>query len=411
MMKFRLSKSISILHPGDITAAAIPPQYHQGYFILRDTNWGKDFIIKDTVKYYLDKFLSPRTQAEVLEEIGQELHTSIAEIRKTCTAFFTFLRRIRILVPEKANEMNLVHPVYLKPGETIGSLEIVKIISTKKQVGLYLSRDKTDNNLYVIKLLGRHYFSNPERYEEELQHLRNEFEALQKTSHIPCLCRAFSFQEDSPCGAYIKLEYIKGRSLTHFICNTENLQEAVYYGLMRDIISTFSLIHQSKLIHGDIHPDNIMTGEYHRIKIIDLGLSLPEDTAHMDIIKIGGVMHFMPPERISTCSFDKFSKAPDFYSDVYQIGLVLYFILYARTPFTGFTWEELAEDIKHSKITFPEISIGHFKVPKALIQVIKKCTRKTRIKRYATASAVLADFERVFRPVPKTKLHPELITS
>jgi serine/threonine-protein kinase len=164
------------------------------------------------------------------------------------------------------------------------------------------------------------------------------------------------------------------------------------------VLQTFAGLHESKLIHGDIHPANIMVREDNSIKVIDLGLSLPVDVDRMEVVKFGGVIYYMPPERINISSVNKFSKEPDFYSDVYQIGLILYLILYQQDPFNGFIWEELSKSIKGNKILFPELSCQGFKVPGPLIKIIRKCTIKTRSRRYPSAAAVLEDFQRKILP-------------
>jgi serine/threonine-protein kinase len=389
--KYRISQNISILNPEEFMDEQTPQQYQHGHFVLLDQGRDKSFLINETVKYFIDKFSLPKTRTEVLQEIALDVKTDVPAIRKQCASFFSFLCRKKIVVPEDWTEPAVQDEPFYKVGEIIGSFMVLEILSSRKYVDIYLVGE--ENQLYVIKLLNPQKFSKKNKYEEELLVLKHEYDMLQKVKHIPFMCQAFSFQENAPPGAYIQLEYIKGDSLGQYLQQSQDLNETACYAIMGQMIQTFALLHENNLIHGDIHPANILVREDHSLKVIDLGLSMPQDVDQQEVIKFGGVHCYMPPERINLSSVHKFSKEPDLYSDVYQIGLILYYILYLKEPFTGYIWEELSENIKSNKIIFPEYSFRHFKVPEQLTVLIRKCTIKTRAKRYPSAAAVWNDFQ------------------
>jgi tRNA A-37 threonylcarbamoyl transferase component Bud32 len=394
MIRYRLSKNFCILDPAAFSGADTPAQYQQGYYVLSDENRDKSFLINDTIKYFIDKFSLPKTQAEVLQEVALDVKTDIQVIRRKCSSFLTFLRQRKIVVPEDWVEAEIPRQALFQPGDFIGDLCVSELIADKKYVDIYLVRDPADDQPYVIKLLNCRKFKHKRKYLEEELALRHEYEMLQKVKHIPFICQAYGLEAEAKPGAYLKLEYIRGRSLSRHLRQAENLDQAACYAIIHNMLQTFSMLHESKLIHGDIHPANIMVKEDNSIKVIDLGLSLPVDVDRLEVVNFGGVIYYMPPERINISSFNKFSKKPDYYSDVYQIGLIMYFILYRREPFSGFIWEELSANIKGNKITFPERSCQDFPVPGQLIKIIKKSTIKTRGRRYPSATAVLKDFQR-----------------
>jgi serine/threonine-protein kinase len=160
------------------------------------------------------------------------------------------------------------------------------------------------------------------------------------------------------------------------------------------MLRAFSGLHQHNLVHGDIHPSNLMVQEDQTVRIIDLGLSRNLDTEKNEVLKFGGVDYYLPPERINISSVKKHSKEPDLRSDVYQIGLMLYIILYNSIPFDGFIWEELAEDIKRGASNFPELTFWDEPVPAALINIIKRCINKEPNERYADATSLLTAFQK-----------------
>jgi serine/threonine-protein kinase len=153
-------------------------------------------------------------------------------------------------------------------------------------------------------------------------------------------------------------------------------------------------LHKKKLIHGDIHSSNILITEDNSVKIIDMGLTLNvEEIEKNELVKFGGVIFYMPPERINLTTIQKYSKEPDLYSDVYQIGMLIYLIIYNKTPFKGFIWEELAQNIKSTNPTFPDSSFLNYTVPRGLINIVKKCLAKNPVERFRNATEILENFE------------------
>jgi serine/threonine-protein kinase len=137
-----------------------------------------------------------------------------------------------------------------------------------------------------------------------------------------------------------------------------------------------------------------MVGEDNSIKIIDLGLSRTTEIDKNEVLKHGGVTFYMPPERINISSVKKFSKEPDLFSDVYQLGLIMYLVLYNTTPFDGFIWEDLAHNIKEQEIIHPALSSHGFSVMPELKNIIDKCTAKQPSERYKDATAILEDLKK-----------------
>lgn len=153
-------------------------------------------------------------------------------------------------------------------------------------------------------------------------------------------------------------------------------------------------MHESKLIHGDIHSSNILITEDNCVKIIDMGLTVNvEEIEKNELVKFGGVIFFMPPERINITTVNKYSKQPDLCSDVYQIGLLIYLVLYKKKPFNGFIWEELADNIKNRNPTFSDNSFLNYEIPEGIINLVKKCLAKNPADRFRNAAEILEDFE------------------
>jgi serine/threonine-protein kinase len=394
MGKYKLSKYITITGIDEANYENIPGPYQKDYFHLYDVIYKKCFLINGTINYFLNKFHTPATEADVIKEIHEELNSNGKEIEDTCSAFFKYLCRRNILVPEENEEIVFEgKPVY-KEGDVIGNWNIVEVLSDKRSVDIYKAVDKKTHLVSVIKLLNRNKIADPHKYKKKEERLEREYSLLQKAKGITAISKAYGLSKDENQNAYIVLEFIKGKGLSDFLNDLESFPGQDMNLLMQNILEAFASLHQKNLIHGDIHPHNIMTDDDKTVRIIDLGFSRNAETEKNEILKSGGVNYYMPPERINISSVKKYSKEPDMYSDVYQIGLLLYLIVYNSVPFKGFIWEELAQNIKEQIINYPEISFWNEPVSTNLINILKKSLNKEPSERYADACSILKDFKK-----------------
>jgi serine/threonine-protein kinase len=294
-------------------------------------------------------------------------------------------------VPENLTEASHSREVLFKIGDRLADLLITDVLANKRYVDVYLAMNVNDQSVCVIKLLNREKLKTSKNYDEELADLEREYVMLKRVQHIPYISQAYGFNKDEDNTAYIRVEYIKGKSLSRFLKQEEHLNYHISLKLIKNMLCAFSLLHQSEIIHGDIHPSNILITENNDPRIIDLGLSVDTSTDGEEVMKIGGVNYYLPPERINISSLHKFTTEPDLYSDVYQLGLMMYFILYRKEPFSAFIWEDLSKKIKEDDIFFHAESFSGFKVSPEMIRIIKKCVSKDPSKRYKDAGSILED--------------------
>ena len=281
-----------------------------------------------------------------------------------------------------------------KEGDVLGGMNILKIVSKSKFLEVYLAQDKKSDKQFIIKFLNKNKTPNKPSFDEELEELETEFNLLVKVRHIPCITRAHSFFKNKD-KAYIVIEYFESKSLSRFLKESLTLSKKDALRIIGDMLEAFSSIHENKLIHGDIHSSNVLVNEGHQLKIIDLGMSFIQEVENTEVTVFGGVNSYMPPERINVSSFKKYSKHPDFYSEVYQIGLLIYRILYNTMPFKGFVWEELAKNIKEQEVMYPKKSFTNYIVPEELKSIVEKCLSKKPRQRHKNATEILKDYRKI----------------
>jgi len=131
-------------------------------------------------------------------------------------------------------------------------------------------------------------------------------------------------------------------------------------------------------VHSDVKPQNILIDGEGRARLTDFGLArfLEETTTLSTQEHLVGSPHFMAPEQWRG---QKLTEA----TDLYAMGLVLYFSLTGRLPYEGATRVALMYKHLHE----PVIGAGRplYQVPDPLAQVIRRATEKDPAERFGSA--------------------------
>lgn len=404
MSKYRLSGNITVLAIDDYPFAQRPPLAWKDSFVLCDASRNKEYLINDTIKYFLDKFYTPRTKNEVFEEIARELEASADQINKYCNNFFRFLCKRRLLIGEDQPDESYQRSYFLKEGDRFGNLTIIHQISNKRHIDVYLASLPGTPQPFIIKLLNKNKILYTTDFKDQISDLSNEYHLLLKADSNPYISHVYELNT-SLSSPYLRMEFINGISLSKFLLEHDNLTETDIYNIIRQVLEGFALLHGRKIVHGDIHPSNILITHDKKIRIIDLGLAIDTSIEKDEIIRMGGVNFYMPPERINIKSISKFTREPDFHSDVYQIGLMIYMLLYKKTPFTGYIWEELALNIKNGEIDYPVLTFLDTPVHHGLITIMQKSLHNRSRKRYSNAWSIYEAFKKLNTDVPQLHQH------
>lgn len=139
----------------------------------------------------------------------------------------------------------------------------------------------------------------------------------------------------------IETEYFNGITLKEHVLknrnNNYNKKE-----LFLSILKVYVKLEQQKLLHGDIHYGNILVSETKSIKLVDLEFMVLESELKKPKV---GVDFFTPPERLASVSLEKIVYPTNKKGEIYQLTLLLFFIVFEKIPFTGDTWKELYNNI------------------------------------------------------------------
>lgn len=172
-------------------------------------------------------------------------------------------------------------------------------------------------SLYRITRSGRYFLikTTKDNSPQARAMLRREYELSIGCDH-PHLVHVYLFEEDSPVGPGIVMEYIEGRTLDHFLA--ENPTPTVRRRIFEELLSVVDYLHKRGIVHNDLKPENILiTRSGDRLKLIDFGLS---DNDAQLLRTPGCTPAYASPELLSG------ALQPDLRSDIYSIGRLMQLI-------------------------------------------------------------------------------------
>lgn len=244
--------------------------------------------------------------------------------------------------------------------------------------------------LAVIKLLILPKELPSKSKEKSLKKFQQEFSLMHELPPHPNICRLIRYNKEEN---YAILEYIEGKSVKRTI-ESASTTIKMRIAIIRQIMMALAFVQKQNILHGDIHLSNFLITENLQVKLIDFGLSNHSTPTENEIIRNGGVYECIPPERAKEeGGFGFLKQRSDFRSEVFQCGVVLYYLLYGKYPFYGFTWKKLAHSIVHDPIDFEEQTNDQEAIPSHLLALLKKSLQKDPMDRFENIGEMLLSFE------------------
>ena len=143
------------------------------------------------------------------------------------------------------------------------------------------------------------------------------------------------------------------------------------------------------LVHRDLKPGNIMLAQERdpprlEVKVIDFGLAKATSAVagEMELTHGGfvGTPAFASPEQFA-------GDAVDSRSDIYALGVTLWFALTGRLPFAGITIEEIRQQQAHHALPLQQLK--ERAVPAAVIELLRSCLAREPARRPASAGKLM----------------------
>jgi len=354
----------------------------------------KEFVVNEMIYNFLEFFRDYKSFDNVVDLYATK--TAIKKKERSALelqlqSFIDELTTKKWLVLEEDNSLEKNYGPLLEEGNQFHNYSILKVLANNRLTDVYLAKD-SKNKKVAIKLLNKKKFLDLDRYSRYEVYFKNEYNFLKKfdSRHIN---KAYDFYQKDGVN-FFAIQYINGQSIFRYLKSTtitaKQKKEIVF-----KILKGFSLIHNQNMFHGDIHSGNIMLTPTLGVKIIDFGYSNYTDASLKlkgDLkIRNGGSHNFIPPERAMRSIKSKFSAVEKFQSEVYQIGLLIYYIYVRSMPFNAKTWKTLVDEKRNFNCSTYKPFLNR-RMPKHIRAFIIKALKRDPNQRFKDANDMLMNW-------------------
>jgi len=184
---------------------------------------------------------------------------------------------------------------------------------------------------------------------------------------------------------FLILEYVEGPTLFELIRQNKKLPIDICLFIAKELAKGIAVVHQNKVLHRDIKPQNVFIAFAGAVKLGDLGLAHDRNESTRSI---AGTPAYMSPEQV-------LGREVTETSDLFSFGAVLYEMLTGEPAFADRT---LPATLHHVVNWDPvPIVLLHPEVPGELVAACQKLLAKNPVERFRNAEAVVESLTRLER--------------
>src|SRR5438105_4794383 len=274
----------------------------------------------------------------------------------------------------------------------------------------YRARDTVLNSEAALKVIERRVAQNLGARSRFLREAR-----AAANIHHPNIARVTYYgEQDGEC--FYAMELVKGETLEARVRRDGPMPFALALEVIEQAARALAAAEACGVVHRDIKPSNIMlesdASGAPTVKLIDYGVAKvmgPQAEPGIEQTQAGfiGTPAFASPEQ-----FAGIQQLPiDTRSDIYSLGVTLWYLLTGRTPFVGCTMEEIRAR-QTSELPLEQLRILH--LPAQVIALVKSMLAPDPKDRPQTArellSAVHSCYER-FNPKARSQRRRGMLAS
>lgn len=261
-------------------------------------------------------------------------------------------------------------------GNTLGNYRITQKIGQGGVGEVWKAVDLTLDREVALKVL------RPELAAQEgvVARFRTEALALARLNH-PNVATIHGFQTDGGTPTIV-MEYIPGQTLHALVRGFGPMQCERALPLFFQVLDAIGHAHDHGIVHRDLKASNVMLSHQGIVKMLDFGIARVVGSVHLTQGPSSfGTPSWMAPEQVR-------GEEADVRTDVYALGLLLYWLVTARMPFEG----DNPFDIQRAHVDTAPPSPREFApaLPETIEKAILRALAKQREERFPSAAAMRA---------------------
>lgn len=292
----------------------------------------------------------------------------------------------RLLVRERKLTAYQAQQIYAGQGKSLvlGNYVVLDKLGQGGMGEVFKARHLRMQRVVALKVLSPKVASNS----NALQRFHHEVVAASRLVH-PNIVRAFDADE-SQGTHFLVMEHVAGQDLARLVRITGALSVGQTLRCILQAARGLEYAHGQGIIHRDVKPSNLLLDSSGEVKVLDLGLARLDAVAgeSHDLTATGdllGTVDYMAPEQAED------GKAADARSDVYSLGMTLWFLLTGRP---GYERDSLASKIMaHRTAPLPSLRAERPEIAQQLDDLFQKLVAKDPSDRYQTMTEVVAALE------------------
>jgi serine/threonine protein kinase/tetratricopeptide (TPR) repeat protein len=260
-------------------------------------------------------------------------------------------RQLHQLLPAVADT-----PPHLMPDRARwGHLDLLNVVGRGSYGIVYRAWDTRLDRLVALKLF--HGACDPDQ-------VMQEGRMLARVRHENVVTIYGADMIDGVAGIWMEL--VHGKTLDDIVKGSGPLPAREAAAVGADVARALGAIHSAGLLHCDVKAHNVVWETGGRVVLMDLGAGrlAPEAGDGDHIREVAGTPRYMAPELfISGASATRAS-------DIYSLGILMYFLVSGKYPTEGNTLGELRR--AHDRGTMRPLASQRSGLPNALIEVVTR---------------------------------------
>jgi serine/threonine protein kinase len=260
---------------------------------------------------------------------------------------------------------------------TIEGYHFIKRLGTGSFGLVYLARHpRIKDRLVAVKYIK---LGNP----DEAKKVEREVEILARLQHPSVINIYDTYRFDHY--QLIVMELLRGGSLLNALRQIPKLLDITTgVSIVEKLAFALGYVHGQNILHLDLKPANILMdpiahGEEARLVLTDFGIAQIVNPSAVRSTNIVGTPAYMSPEH-----FGYGNSKPDYRSDIYSLGIILYELLVGRVPFHSTQLLELLNQHAYSPVPLASQALPG--IPPQLDGIILKAMAKNPGDRFQSAS-------------------------
>jgi serine/threonine-protein kinase len=181
------------------------------------------------------------------------------------------------------------------------------------------------------------------------------------------------------------MELVEGETLQQAVQGGRTFSPADTVRIGIELAGAIGAVHDAGLLHRDVKPHNIMQDKDGRIVLMDFGTG--HDARSGDPSALSGTPLYLAPELLA-------GRPPSVATDIYSVGVVLFYLLTGTHPVQGRTLRELHR--AHQDHPATDVRQLRADVPRALALTIARALGPEPGRRQATAKILASELTAIY---------------